>query len=381
MWPPVCSSLNEPVGSPGLPPPAAQTDCRAHCLPPQAAADCRPASGGRGARGAAWLAQAGRRCARLRAVLPRPAMLREPPPTPPHPLELAAGMHCAAGLQRLCGQRVAAATVRPRRARPAPRAAHASATAPGGWDKFSHDSWDTISQDELTDWQEQGPPTPLLDTVNFPVHIKNFNAPQLKQLCKELRAGAAPGQGCAGALEPGAGVPPGPGRAVRTGQVARGCTLEGRAAPRSRAHWLHTRARSAPPLQLLHLRSWSLPQRGQRHVLVHALRSLDDTHPPCCRRPDPHRGQDGRAPGVVPGCGGADRGAAPRVQHAGGQDHLGRGPPGVHPQDAHRPPQPHAHHPPAGRAVGCVRRPVQGREGGARCRVQCALVHPPGHAQ
>jgi 1-deoxy-D-xylulose-5-phosphate synthase len=55
------------------------------------------------------------------------------------------------------------------------------ATAEGGWDK--------ISTDELTDWQQQGPPTPLLDTVNFPVHIKNFNARQLKQLCKELRAG------------------------------------------------------------------------------------------------------------------------------------------------------------------------------------------------
>lgn len=26
------------------------------------------------------------------------------------------------------------------------------------------------------------------DTVNFPVHIKNFNVPQLRQLCKELRS-------------------------------------------------------------------------------------------------------------------------------------------------------------------------------------------------
>lgn len=49
-------------------------------------------------------------------------------------------------------------------------------------------SWDTISTDELEDWQEEGPPTPLLDTVNYPVHIKNFNARQLQQLCKELRA-------------------------------------------------------------------------------------------------------------------------------------------------------------------------------------------------
>jgi 1-deoxy-D-xylulose-5-phosphate synthase len=42
--------------------------------------------------------------------------------------------------------------------------------------------------DELEDWKNDGPPTPLLDTVNYPVHIKNFNASQLKQLCKELRA-------------------------------------------------------------------------------------------------------------------------------------------------------------------------------------------------
>jgi hypothetical protein len=50
-------------------------------------------------------------------------------------------------------------------------------------------NWDTISTDELADWKQEGPPTPLLDTVNFPVHIKNFNQRQLQQLCKELRAG------------------------------------------------------------------------------------------------------------------------------------------------------------------------------------------------
>ena len=49
-------------------------------------------------------------------------------------------------------------------------------------------AWDKISIDELEDWKTDGPPTPLLDTVNFPVHTKNFNASQLKQLCKELRA-------------------------------------------------------------------------------------------------------------------------------------------------------------------------------------------------
>jgi hypothetical protein len=50
-------------------------------------------------------------------------------------------------------------------------------------------SWDKISTDELADWKQRGPQTPLLDTVNFPVHIKNFNLRQLQQLCKELRAG------------------------------------------------------------------------------------------------------------------------------------------------------------------------------------------------
>ncbi|KAK9812914.1 hypothetical protein WJX72_005743 [[Myrmecia] bisecta] len=46
---------------------------------------------------------------------------------------------------------------------------------------------DKISMDEITAWDFNGPPTPLLDTVNFPVHIKNFTMGQLKQLCKELR--------------------------------------------------------------------------------------------------------------------------------------------------------------------------------------------------
>jgi len=49
-------------------------------------------------------------------------------------------------------------------------------------------AWDKISMDELDAWKNDGPPTPLLDTVNYPVHIKNFNGTQLKQLCKELRA-------------------------------------------------------------------------------------------------------------------------------------------------------------------------------------------------
>eukprot|EP00878_Enallax_costatus_P021974 GHUV01023295.1.p1 GENE.GHUV01023295.1~~GHUV01023295.1.p1 ORF type:complete len:189 (-),score=45.21 GHUV01023295.1:289-855(-) len=49
--------------------------------------------------------------------------------------------------------------------------------------------WDKISTDDIDTWDEQyGPPTPLLDTVNYPVHIKNFSLPQLRQLCKELRS-------------------------------------------------------------------------------------------------------------------------------------------------------------------------------------------------
>ncbi|MEW5306890.1 MAG: hypothetical protein WDW36_009327 [Sanguina aurantia] len=48
---------------------------------------------------------------------------------------------------------------------------------------------DYISSEDLTRWTpEKGPSTPLLDTVNFPVHIKNFNSEQLKQLAKEVRS-------------------------------------------------------------------------------------------------------------------------------------------------------------------------------------------------
>lgn len=49
--------------------------------------------------------------------------------------------------------------------------------------------WDKISTDDIDSWDETyGPATPLLDTVNYPVHIKNFTVPQLRQLCKELRS-------------------------------------------------------------------------------------------------------------------------------------------------------------------------------------------------
>ena len=31
------------------------------------------------------------------------------------------------------------------------------------------------------------PTTPLLDTINYPAHMKNLNAVQLKQLAQEVR--------------------------------------------------------------------------------------------------------------------------------------------------------------------------------------------------
>ena len=74
--------------------------------------------------------------------------------------------------------------------RNASRANHAAVRAANGNGNGNGagQAWDKISMDELDAWKDDGPPTPLLDTVNYPVHIKNFNASQLKQLCKELRA-------------------------------------------------------------------------------------------------------------------------------------------------------------------------------------------------
>jgi len=49
--------------------------------------------------------------------------------------------------------------------------------------------WDKLSAEDIESWDnDNGPPTPLLDSVNFPVHLKNFNTAQLRQLCKELRS-------------------------------------------------------------------------------------------------------------------------------------------------------------------------------------------------
>jgi hypothetical protein len=50
------------------------------------------------------------------------------------------------------------------------------------------DFWDTISVEELQHIDANGPPTPLLDTINYPMHMKNLSVAQLRQLCKEIRA-------------------------------------------------------------------------------------------------------------------------------------------------------------------------------------------------
>jgi len=54
--------------------------------------------------------------------------------------------------------------------------------------EYYNGTYTRLSTEEIDAWDTQGPPTPLLDTVNYPVHIKNFNMSQLRQLCKELRA-------------------------------------------------------------------------------------------------------------------------------------------------------------------------------------------------
>lgn len=46
----------------------------------------------------------------------------------------------------------------------------------------------TGSMADPGEYVSEEPPTPLLDTVNFPIHIKNLNKKQLKQLSDELRS-------------------------------------------------------------------------------------------------------------------------------------------------------------------------------------------------
>jgi 1-deoxy-D-xylulose-5-phosphate synthase len=54
--------------------------------------------------------------------------------------------------------------------------------------RASTSSWDRLTAEDIDEWQDYGPKTPLLDTVNYPVHMKNFSTDQLQQLCKEIRA-------------------------------------------------------------------------------------------------------------------------------------------------------------------------------------------------
>mmetsp|Transcript_12933 Transcript_12933/g.36383 ORF Transcript_12933/g.36383 Transcript_12933/m.36383 type:complete len:737 (+) Transcript_12933:138-2348(+) len=56
-------------------------------------------------------------------------------------------------------------------------------------DSYNNRILDTLSEEDFDAWDEvQGPPTPLLDTINYPVHLKNLSIHQLEALCKEIRA-------------------------------------------------------------------------------------------------------------------------------------------------------------------------------------------------
>ncbi|CAD7699521.1 unnamed protein product [Ostreobium quekettii] len=98
---------------------------------------------------------------------------------------------CGAGLPKLTNGAAhcpASRGAHPRR-RPSPVACPASRRSPGlGGIGAGDGELDKLSEDEIGTWMESGPPTPLLDTVNYPIHIKNFNLGQLRQLCKEIRS-------------------------------------------------------------------------------------------------------------------------------------------------------------------------------------------------
>jgi 1-deoxy-D-xylulose-5-phosphate synthase len=44
------------------------------------------------------------------------------------------------------------------------------------------------SLSEMGEYYSQRPPTPLLDTINYPIHMKNLSTKELKQLADELRS-------------------------------------------------------------------------------------------------------------------------------------------------------------------------------------------------
>ena len=53
---------------------------------------------------------------------------------------------------------------------------------------MDEDAWDTISVEMLETLDRDGPSTPLLDTVSYPMHMKNLSVAQMRQLCQEIRS-------------------------------------------------------------------------------------------------------------------------------------------------------------------------------------------------
>jgi hypothetical protein len=145
--------------------------------------------------------QVGRPRQRRVAAPRRPGKPLTPPALPP-----AQGARSCAPAKGAC----APARIRPPGAPPAPAGARAPATGaltppprpPGAGGlrgasrrvgvlpvpRTASGDWDRLTADEIDQWKEYGPKTPLLDTVNYPIHMKNFSVDQLKQLCKEIRS-------------------------------------------------------------------------------------------------------------------------------------------------------------------------------------------------
>lgn len=46
----------------------------------------------------------------------------------------------------------------------------------------------SLSPEREAEYYSQRPPTPLLDTINYPVHMKNLSVKELRQLADELRS-------------------------------------------------------------------------------------------------------------------------------------------------------------------------------------------------
>ena len=67
------------------------------------------------------------------------------------------------------------------------RASAAAAAANGGGDGKVMMRKEAASGAWKIDYSGEKPATPLLDTVNYPVHMKNLSTPELEQLAAELR--------------------------------------------------------------------------------------------------------------------------------------------------------------------------------------------------